>query len=211
MGTGACLCLTSEVTSWDLPMHPTPRRLQRRGAPEGHPTSAGPGAPRQQATPRLLQPSVKPPHGLCPQHYDHHESVSVGGPLAPCPQGRVPSPWASPKAEASTSFRFRPRPTPVPRAYLVPENFRERNLQLIQSIRDFLQSDEARFSKFKSYSGEFRQVRQAGVQGAGPATGAQAGAGRDWVWLWLAGRDLCSPVLQELPGPAGGELREDLQ
>lgn len=39
----------------------------------------------------------------------------------------------------------------------MPENFRERNLQLIQSIRDFLQSDEARFSKFKSQSGEFRQ------------------------------------------------------
>ncbi|XP_046524252.1 E3 ubiquitin-protein ligase ZNF598 isoform X2 [Equus quagga] len=47
--------------------------------------------------------------------------------------------------------------TPAPRAYLVPENFRERNLQLIQSIKDFLQSDEARFSKFKSHSGEFRQ------------------------------------------------------
>lgn len=83
----------------------------------------------------------------------------------------------------------------MPRAYLVPENFRERNLQLIQSIRDFLQSDDARFSKFKSYSGEFRQVRQAGVRGAGPATGAQARAGGDWVWLWPAGRDLCSPVL----------------
>uniref|UniRef100_A0A2R9CKE8 Zinc finger protein 598, E3 ubiquitin ligase n=1 Tax=Pan paniscus TaxID=9597 RepID=A0A2R9CKE8_PANPA len=51
----------------------------------------------------------------------------------------------------------RPRPLPAPRAYLVPENFRERNLQLIQSIRDFLQSDEARFSEFKSHSGEFRQ------------------------------------------------------
>lgn len=45
----------------------------------------------------------------------------------------------------------------MPQAYLVPENFRERNLQLIQSIKDFLQSDEARFSEFKSHSGEFRQ------------------------------------------------------
>lgn len=58
VGTGACLCLISEVTSWDLPVHPTPRRLQYRGAPEGHSASAGPGAPCQQATPRLLQPSV---------------------------------------------------------------------------------------------------------------------------------------------------------
>ncbi|XP_051024071.1 E3 ubiquitin-protein ligase ZNF598 [Acomys russatus] len=46
---------------------------------------------------------------------------------------------------------------PTPRSYLVPENFRERNLQLIQSIKGFLQSNEASFSKFKSHSGEFRQ------------------------------------------------------
>lgn len=42
-------------------------------------------------------------------------------------------------------------------AYLVPENFRERNLQLTQSIKNFLHSDEARFGEFKSRSGEFRQ------------------------------------------------------
>lgn len=41
----------------------------------------------------------------------------------------------------------------------MPENFRERNLQLTQSIRDFVESDEVRFSEFKSRSGEFRQVR----------------------------------------------------
>lgn len=76
---------------------------------------------------------------------------------------------------------LRPRLTPAPQAYLVPENFRERNLQLIQSIKDFLQSDEARFGKFKSHSGEFRQVSQAGVWGASTATaGTQARAGRDW-------------------------------
>ncbi|XP_060028602.1 E3 ubiquitin-protein ligase ZNF598 isoform X2 [Erinaceus europaeus] len=50
-----------------------------------------------------------------------------------------------------------PRPTPELQAYLVPENFRERNLQLTQSIRDFVESDEVRFSEFKSRSGEFRQ------------------------------------------------------
>lgn len=57
-GDQGLLCLTSEVTSWDLPVHPTPRRLQCRGAPKGHPASARPGAPCQQATPRLLRPSV---------------------------------------------------------------------------------------------------------------------------------------------------------
>ena len=82
----------------------------------------------------------------------------------------------------------------MPRAYLVPENFRERNLQLIQSIKDFLQSDEACFSKFKSHSGQFRQVRQAGVWGPARPPGAQAWAGCDWVWLWVAGRDLRSQI-----------------
>lgn len=51
---------------------------------------------------------------------------------------------------------------------MVPENFRERNLQLIQSIKDFLQSDEARFSEFKSHSGEFRQVRRGESSGGQP-------------------------------------------
>uniref|UniRef100_A0A8D1X4S7 RING-type E3 ubiquitin transferase n=1 Tax=Sus scrofa TaxID=9823 RepID=A0A8D1X4S7_PIG len=85
--------------------------------------------------PGLAPPVSKPPPGFC---------RLLPGPSPVC----VPSTTAAAKA---------PRLTPVPRAYLVPENFRERNLQLIQSIKDFLQSDEARFSKFKSHSGEFRQ------------------------------------------------------
>lgn len=67
----------------------------------------------------------------------------------------------------------------MPQAYLVPENFRERNLQLIQSIKDFLQSDEARFGQFKSHSGEFRQVSQAGVWGG--RCGHRGGSGLAWA------------------------------
>uniref|UniRef100_A0A673VQA6 Zinc finger protein 598 n=1 Tax=Suricata suricatta TaxID=37032 RepID=A0A673VQA6_SURSU len=85
--------------------------------------------------PGLVPPISKPPPGF---------SGLLPGPQPAC----VPSTATTTKA---------PRLTPAPQAYLVPENFRERNLQLIQSIRDFLQSDEARFSKFKSHSGEFRQ------------------------------------------------------
>ncbi|XP_039102757.1 E3 ubiquitin-protein ligase ZNF598 isoform X2 [Hyaena hyaena] len=85
--------------------------------------------------PGLVPPVSKPPPGF---------SGLLPGPHPAC----VPSTATTTKA---------PRLTPAPQAYLVPENFRERNLQLIQSIRDFLQSDEARFSKFKSHSGEFRQ------------------------------------------------------
>ncbi|RLV89590.1 hypothetical protein DV515_00014793 [Chloebia gouldiae] len=42
-------------------------------------------------------------------------------------------------------------------SYLIPENFQQRNVQLIQSIKEFLQSDESKFNKFKTHSGQFRQ------------------------------------------------------
>lgn len=94
----------------------------------------------------VLLKGTPPPPGLAP-------------PVSKPPPGfsGLPSSPHTACVPSTTTTTKAPRPTPVPRAYLVPENFRERNLQLIQSIRDFLQSDEARFSKFKSYSGEFRQ------------------------------------------------------
>ncbi|XP_029432456.1 E3 ubiquitin-protein ligase ZNF598 [Rhinatrema bivittatum] len=48
-------------------------------------------------------------------------------------------------------------PPPSTGSYLVPANFQQRNIHLIQSIKDFLQSDESRFNEFKTYSGKFRQ------------------------------------------------------
>ncbi|CAD7683402.1 unnamed protein product [Nyctereutes procyonoides] len=85
--------------------------------------------------PGLVPPVSKPPPGF---------------------SGLLPSPHPACVPSTATTTKA-PRLTPVPQAYLVPENFRERNLQLIQSIKDFLQSDEARFGQFKSHSGEFRQ------------------------------------------------------
>ncbi|EPY88944.1 zinc finger protein 598 [Camelus ferus] len=85
--------------------------------------------------PGLVPPISKPPPGF---------------------SGLLPSPHPACVPSTTTTTKA-PRLTSMPRAYLVPENFRERNLQLIQSIKDFLQSDEARFNKFKSHSGEFRQ------------------------------------------------------
>ncbi|MBN3306820.1 ZN598 ligase, partial [Amia calva] len=41
--------------------------------------------------------------------------------------------------------------------YSQPENFHQRNLQLIESIKNFLQNDESKFNQFKTYSGQFRQ------------------------------------------------------
>ncbi|XP_055265151.1 E3 ubiquitin-protein ligase ZNF598 isoform X1 [Moschus berezovskii] len=117
---------------------------------EDFPALCGPCPPRMPPPPGfnavVLLKGTPPPPGLAPPISKPPPGFS-GLPSSPHP-ACVPSTTITTKA---------PRPTPVPRAYLVPENFRERNLQLIQSIRDFLQSDEARFSKFKSYSGEFRQ------------------------------------------------------
>lgn len=118
----------------------------------------------------LLWPPTQPPPSLRPQHYHHHKSVSVGGPPGLVPLGAegVSSPWSAPRLKPPPpSSTARARLTPAPRAYLAPRDFRERNLQLIRSVRGLLASDEARFSEFRSRSGEFRQVRRAG--GWGPA------------------------------------------
>ncbi|XP_061008532.1 E3 ubiquitin-protein ligase ZNF598 isoform X5 [Dama dama] len=117
---------------------------------EDFPALCGPCPPRMPPPPGfntvVLLKGTPPPPGLAP-------------PVSKPPPGfsSLPSSPHPACVPSTTTTTKAPRPTPVPRAYLVPENFRERNLQLIQSIRDFLQCDEARFSKFKSYSGEFRQ------------------------------------------------------
>ncbi|XP_040918561.1 E3 ubiquitin-protein ligase ZNF598 [Toxotes jaculatrix] len=41
--------------------------------------------------------------------------------------------------------------------YRVPEDFQQRNLELIQSIRKYLHNDESKFNQFKNYSAQFRQ------------------------------------------------------
>lgn len=41
--------------------------------------------------------------------------------------------------------------------YLIPENFQQRNVDLIQSINTFLHNDETKFNKFRTQSGQFRQ------------------------------------------------------
>lgn len=50
-----------------------------------------------------------------------------------------------------------PRSPQAPGVYLAPENFQQRNMELIQSIKNLLQNDQSRFNQFKDYSGQFRQ------------------------------------------------------
>lgn len=148
--------------AWSIPKEPPglPRPLGPLPCPipqEDFPALGGPCPPRMPPPPGfstvvLLKgtpPPPPPPPGLVP-------------PISKPPPGFssfLPSSHSTcvPSTTTTTTTMKAPRLAPTPGAYLVPENFRERNLQLIQSIKDFLQSDEACFSKFKSHSGEFRQ------------------------------------------------------
>ncbi|KAM3863677.1 E3 ubiquitin-protein ligase ZNF598 [Diretmus argenteus] len=56
------------------------------------------------------------------------------------------------------------RPTQQAGGYRVPENFQQRNMELIQSIRNYLHNDESEFNQFKNYSGQFRQGLISAVQ-----------------------------------------------
>ncbi|KAI5932663.1 E3 ubiquitin-protein ligase ZNF598 [Manis javanica] len=85
--------------------------------------------------PGLVPPVSKPPPGF---------------------SGLLPSPHPACVPSTTTTTKVA-RLTPAPRAYLAPRDFRERNLQLIRSVRGLLASNEARFSEFRSRSGEFRQ------------------------------------------------------
>lgn len=69
----------------------------------------------------------------------------------------------------SAGFIYSPFPPSLPprppklagSVYLVPDDFHQRNLQLILSIRKYLNNDESKFNEFKNYSAQFRQVRRS--------------------------------------------------
>ncbi|XP_062999159.1 E3 ubiquitin-protein ligase ZNF598 [Elgaria multicarinata webbii] len=81
--------------------------------------------------PGLSVPLSKPPPGFTPI------PPTGGSEPAPAPPVKEPKPYQGP--------------------YLILDNFQQRNIQLIQSIKEFLQEDESQFNKFKTYSGQFRQ------------------------------------------------------
>ncbi|XP_040539887.1 E3 ubiquitin-protein ligase ZNF598 isoform X3 [Gallus gallus] len=89
----------------------------------------------------VLLKSPPPPPGL---------SVPVSKP----PPGFAVIPSTSISEPVTTSLK---EPKSSHGTYLIPENFQQRNIQLIQSIKEFLQSDESKFNKFKTHSGQFRQ------------------------------------------------------
>ncbi|KAK9393376.1 zinc finger protein [Crotalus adamanteus] len=75
-------------------------------------------------------------------------------PFSKPPPGFTPIPPTSISENASAPVK---EPKLCQGPYLILDNFQQRNIQLIQSIREFLQEDESQFNKFKTYSGQFRQ------------------------------------------------------
>ncbi|KFZ57827.1 Zinc finger protein 598, partial [Podiceps cristatus] len=98
----------------------------------------------------VLLKSPPPPPGL---------SVPVSKPppgFAVIPSTNISDPVTTSLKEVTFGLSKR-RPKSYPGSYLIPENFQQRNIQLIQSIKEFLQSDVSKFNKFKTHSGQFRQ------------------------------------------------------
>ncbi|XP_068100443.1 E3 ubiquitin-protein ligase ZNF598 [Hyperolius riggenbachi] len=98
--------------------------------------------------------STKPPPGFCPV-------VSVS-PLTPPPGlastvGKPPPGFSGVSSVPSSAEAPDKEVSPSTRAFPLPEDFQQRNIDLINSIRDYLHSDESKFNEFKSLSGKFRQ------------------------------------------------------
>ncbi|XP_051878197.1 E3 ubiquitin-protein ligase ZNF598 isoform X2 [Pristis pectinata] len=81
--------------------------------------------------PGLSAPVSKPPPGFTGVPLNSN----ISEPMIPAPKQSLPS----------SSI------------YLIPENFQQRNVELIQSINSFLHNDETKFNKFRTQSGQFRQ------------------------------------------------------
>ncbi|NWU93019.1 ZN598 ligase, partial [Upupa epops] len=112
---------------------------------EDFPALGSSGSPRMPPPPGfntvVLLKSPPPPPGL---------SVPVSKP----PPGFAVIPPTSLSDPVTTALK---EPKPHHGSYLIPENFQQRNIQLIQSIKEFLQSNESKFNQFKTHSGQFRQ------------------------------------------------------
>ncbi|XP_067390361.1 E3 ubiquitin-protein ligase ZNF598 isoform X2 [Emydura macquarii macquarii] len=99
-------------------------------------------------------PSRMPPPGFNSVALLKSPPPGLSVPVSKPPPGFTVIPSTNISDPVTTSLN---EPKPCQGSYLIPENFQQRNIQLIQSIKEFLQSDESRFNKFKTHSGQFRQ------------------------------------------------------
>lgn len=108
--------------------------VRKAPPPPGFKTSFPIKSPTASVTtppPGLETPAPKPPPGF------------TGIPL----NSNVPEPSSS-----STNT-----PSVLSGGYRVPDDFQQRNLDLILSIKKYLYNDESKFNQFKNYSAQFRQ------------------------------------------------------
>ncbi|XP_026181626.1 E3 ubiquitin-protein ligase ZNF598 [Mastacembelus armatus] len=167
--------LSSAVTSTSsLRNHPEkPLLLSKEAAPVLRP-SADPPLEQEEEFPALA--TKKPPPGFktsFPMKASAPASAPAAAPvsapaaspaLPPPPPGLVvsgPKPPPGFTGIPLNSNVLEPAPSagnlPPNTGYLVPEDFQQRNLELIQSIRKYLHDDESKFNEFKNYSTQFRQ------------------------------------------------------
>lgn len=120
--------------------------LMTKKPPPGFKTSF----PMKASTPAPTTTLPAPPPGL---------GISATKP----PPGFTGIPLNSNVVEPAPSA-VNPPPKVSGSGYVVPEDFHQRNLELIQSIRKYLHNDESKFNQFKNYSAQFRQGVISAVQ-----------------------------------------------
>ncbi|XP_057673751.1 E3 ubiquitin-protein ligase ZNF598 [Corythoichthys intestinalis] len=132
-------------------------------------------APLQANTDALAEPeedfpalkTKKPPPGFKSSFPIKSSTAAPSSPMPPPPPGLGLSATKPPPGFTGIPLNSNVVETPplavnlLPKTsdcgYLVPEDFNQRNLELIQSIRKYLHDDESKFNQFKNYSAQFRQ------------------------------------------------------
>ncbi|XP_016361539.1 zinc finger protein 598-like [Sinocyclocheilus anshuiensis] len=128
-------------------------------SPLKQPVTDQPPPPKEEEFPALI--SRKPPPGF----KSAFPLKSIQSVLPPPPPGLGPVVSKPPpgftgiplNSNVESSMPAVDRVTPAIGPYLIPDNFQQRNMDLIQSIKNYLQNDETKFNEFKNYSGQFRQ------------------------------------------------------
>ncbi|KAF4074060.1 hypothetical protein AMELA_G00250320 [Ameiurus melas] len=138
-------------------------------APKKQPISEPPAAPEEEDFPALI--TKKPPPGF--KSTFSLKNIQTVLPPPPPPPGLGPVISKPPPGFTGVPLNSNVAECTVPEfnrpasslgTYHMPENFKQRNMDLIQSIQNFLQNDESKFNEFKNYSGQFRQGLMSAAQ-----------------------------------------------
>uniref|UniRef100_A0A3Q2NXE1 RING-type E3 ubiquitin transferase n=1 Tax=Fundulus heteroclitus TaxID=8078 RepID=A0A3Q2NXE1_FUNHE len=134
-----------------------------RDSPRGTPPPAADPAPEpEEEFPALM--TKKPPPGFKSSFPVKATAASPPPAMPPPPPGlgsSAPKPPPGFTGIPLNSNVVEPAVSLPPKmptnGYLVPDDFQQRNLELIKSIKKHLHNDESKFNQFKNYSAQFRQ------------------------------------------------------